>query len=71
MNQKPIPAKAVSSCVKCGNKQFEATQITTINTKVAYTSIQCNSCGAVVGISDIVSLNNVLAILQKAIQGLG
>jgi transcription elongation factor Elf1 len=59
---------AVSSCPKCGYHSFELTYLTSGNPKTTISAVQCESCGAIVGVSD--DLSEILASIDKRLKAI-
>jgi transcription elongation factor Elf1 len=57
---------AVSSCPKCGHHSFELTYLTSGNPKTTISAVQCESCGAIVGVLD--DLSEMLATIEKRLK---
>lgn len=59
---------AASTCIKCGNGNFELVQYTPRNSAFKLNFIQCSHCGGVVGAVDFY---NIGEIIHKLAKGLG
>jgi uncharacterized Zn finger protein len=58
----------VSSCPKCGFHSFELTYLTSGDPNTNVRAVQCESCGAVVGVMD--DLESILSSVEKRLEAL-
>ncbi len=56
---------AYSTCPKCDNTTFEMEEITPSGSNFKYNAIQCDMCGAVVGIVDYDNIGQMIEDLAK------
>lgn len=56
---------AKSTCVKCGNGNFEAIEYSPSGSSFKLVFIQCSSCGGVVGVMDFYNIGDRLTELGK------
>jgi transcription elongation factor Elf1 len=59
---------AASSCPKCGHHSFELTYLTSGSPKTTIRAVQCESCGAIVGVLD--DLSEILARIEKRLKAI-
>jgi transcription elongation factor Elf1 len=59
---------AASSCPKCGHHSFELTYLTSGSPKTTISAVQCESCGAIVGVLD--DLSEKLARIEKRLKAI-
>ena len=59
---------AISTCIKCGNTNFEIKENSPSLSNYKFDFIQCTGCGGVVGVTDYY---NTDSILNKIAQKLG
>ena len=57
---------AISKCAKCDNTVFEMVEKEPIGANFKIMFIQCNRCGAVVGVQDYYNLGGMLNTIKKA-----
>jgi predicted nucleic-acid-binding Zn-ribbon protein len=57
---------AASSCPKCGQHSFELTYLTSGNPRTNISAVQCENCGAIVGVLD--DLGKTLANMEKRLK---
>lgn len=51
---------ADSICVKCGNAEFEAREVSPSGTERTLLYVQCSSCGGVVGVLDATDIGEMI-----------
>ena len=51
---------AESTCPKCDNTMFECVEADIIDLRFKHYFVQCNACGAVVGVLDYYNLGDLL-----------
>jgi translation initiation factor 2 beta subunit (eIF-2beta)/eIF-5 len=56
---------AISKCSKCNNTAFEMVEKEIIGANFKIMFIQCNRCGAVVGVQDYYNLGAMLNTIKK------
>lgn len=70
---------AESSCIKCGNKQFEVVHANNLEgTTRAVLFVQCTECGSVVGVLDFLNVsvkaerikNDLRTLAERVIEGI-
>jgi hypothetical protein len=61
---------ALSTCIKCGANNFEATVKEPRGSNFKVQFIQCGACGGVVGVMDYYNIGSLLLTLAKKL-GLG
>ncbi|MDT4955048.1 MAG: hypothetical protein QOJ02_3186 [Acidobacteriota bacterium] len=59
---------AASSCPKCGHHSFELMYLTSGSPKTTISAVQCESCGAIVGVLD--DLSEKLARIEKRLKAI-
>jgi len=71
-NQNPITQKktamATSTCPKCSSTSFESKTLSPSGSNFKVVTVQCSSCGAVVGVTDYY---NTALLLEKIAKKLG
>jgi len=56
---------AISTCPKCSNSTFEMKEYSPRGSDFKYSFIQCDACGAVVGVTDFYNIGGMLETLAK------
>ena len=56
---------AISACPKCDNTFFELAENSPIGSNFKFMFIQCNSCGAVVGVTDYYNIGETLTEIKQ------
>jgi uncharacterized Zn finger protein len=59
---------AASTCPKCGQHSFELTYLTSGNPKTNISAVQCENCGAIVGVLD--DLGKIIASMEKRLKAI-
>jgi hypothetical protein len=59
---------AIPTCPKCSNTSFEMVEFTPRNSTFKLNSIQCESCGAVVGVMDYCNIGGMLETLAAKLR---
>ena len=59
---------SVSTCSKCGHHSFELTYLTSGNPKTTISAVQCENCGAIVGVLD--DLSETFASIEKRLKAI-
>jgi uncharacterized Zn finger protein len=59
---------AASSCPKCGQHSFELTYLTSGNPRTNISAVQCENCGAIVGVLD--DLGKTLASVERRLKAI-
>lgn len=63
-----VGAMAQSTCVKCGNNNFEMVERDPKHSMFRYAFIQCTNCGGVAGIVDAHNVANLVYKLAAALK---
>ncbi|ELY2473516.1 hypothetical protein SMB93_003926 [Cronobacter sakazakii] len=56
---------ATTTCPKCTSTQFELKEHPVTNSKFRLVFIQCSSCGAAVGTTELINTNSLIKALAK------
>lgn len=66
---------AKPTCLRCGEHTFEMAEVAPLDSQLKVTFMQCATCGAVVGVMDIMNLGSMLLeqgrFIRKIAQKLG
>jgi len=56
---------AISTCTKCDNTQFEVKEVSPRESNFILNFVQCNSCGAVIGVIDYFNVGELIHQLAE------
>ncbi len=56
---------AISSCIKCGETEFEVVQVQPAGSSSKLNFVQCSQCGGVVGVLDFYNVGETLCVLAE------
>ena len=58
---------AKATCIKCGGQSFECKEIRPEDSKYVLMSVQCTSCGGVIGVMDEINIGSMLEEIKTLV----